>query len=366
MDGPLSGIRVIEFGNLIAAPHAAMMLADLGADVIKVEPPGGDLGRGFGPEVAGESAFFLAANRGKRSVVLDLRSADDRAAALELCGRADVVVSNLRAGALDRAGLSEAHVRAVNPGVVYAVVSAFAATGPEADRTGIDVVFQAEAGMVSISGDEGGPPAKTATTIGDYVAATNTALAVCAALVERNRTGRGRRVDVSLRDGLMAVQAGWNALTFAGGVQPERAGTASPYLAPNRVFKTADGEMALAIVSDPHWRILCHAIGREDLVVDYPSNEHRMEGRHRLESMLAGLFSSETTRHWVKLLGEAGLPVGAVLTIPEAFAAAPHMRLDLEPMPVTGSAIRLDGEQVVSTRRPPRLGEHTAEILGEG
>ena len=342
-----------------------MMLADFGADVIKVEPPSGDLGRAFGPKVEGESAFFLAANRGKRSVVIDVRSEEGRATALKLASTADVVINNLRTGAMERSGLGENDIRVVNPSVVYAVVSAFAPTGPEAERAGIDVVFQAEAGMVSISGDEGGPLSKTATTIGDYVAATNAALSICAALVERAATGRGRRVDVSLRDGLIAVQAGWNALAWTYGEQPRRRGTASPYLAPNQVFETADGHLAIAIISERHWEILCESLERPDLAERYPHNDHRMDHVDELAAELTEVFRSNTTDHWVKLLGDAGLAIGHVRSLFGAFEAAPHMKLELGVMPITGSAISVDGVQVGRTHRAPKLGEHTDEVSAE-
>jgi crotonobetainyl-CoA:carnitine CoA-transferase CaiB-like acyl-CoA transferase len=365
MSGPLTGITVVEFTNLIAGPHAGMMLADLGAQVIKVEPPSGDLGRGFGPYVDGESVFFQAANRGKRSIALDLRSEPDRQTALELCAISDVLIHNLRLGAMERAGLGEDDVRAINPTIVYAVVSAFASQGPEATRAGIDVVFQAESGMVSISGDQGGPPAKTATTIGDYVAATNTALAVCAALVDRAHTGRGRRVDVSLRDGLLSVQGGWNALAFATGAQPERTGTASPYLAPNQVFATEDGHIAVAIVSDRHFESFCDSLGRPDLAQSFPTNDSRMEARAELIAEIAPILAAGTADDWTTKLAAAGLPVGRVRTLAEAFAAAPHMRLDIGPMPVTGSPIKIDGETAVTRSPAPRLGEHGGEIRSE-
>lgn len=350
---PLAGVTVVEFTNLIAGPYAGMMLADLGATVVKVEPPSGDLGRSFGPYVDGQSAFFLAANRGKDSVVLDLRTESGRSEAMDLVRKADVVLHNLRAGAMERAGLGEDDVRSVNPSVIYAVVSAFS---PESDRAGIDVVFQAESGMVSISGDEGQPPSKTATTIGDYLAGTNTALAICAALVERAATGSGRRVDVSLRDGLLAVQAGWNALAFASGEQPRRRGTASPYLAPNQVFASREGQFALAIVSERHWTLLCDVLARPDLASRFPDNDTRMERLDELTSELEQIFATEDAAHWVDLLGDAGLPVGHVRTLLEAFDAAPHMRLDLGPMPITGSAISLDGHQLGHTTRAPKLG----------
>lgn len=370
----LDGIRVVEFGNLIAAPYAAMLLADLGADVVKVEPPSGDLGRAFGPFLNGESAFFLSVNRGKRSVVLDLQTGEGRGAALGLCRAADVVVHNLRRGAMERAGLGEDGVRAVNPTAVYAVVSAFGADGPMADRAGIDIVFQAESGMMSLTGEPGAAPGKTATTIADYVAGLNTALAVCAALVERAASGRGRRVDVSLRDGLIAVQAGWNALAFAEGGQPERTGTASPFLAPNQLFRSADGFLALAIVSDRHFALLCEALGRPDLAVAYPTNQDRMADRRRLAASLEEVFAAEPASAWVERLGAAGLPVGRVLTLPEVWSDPQvvhnQMVVDYDhpvagPVRGIGSPLRIDRSPARAERPPPPLGAHTAEVVAE-
>lgn len=371
---PLRGLRVVEFGNLIAAPYAGMLLADLGADVIKVEPPAGDLGRGFGPFLEGESAFFLAANRGKRSLCLDPKDPAAHRWLTELVRTADVVLSNLRHGAMERMGFSEEEVHRLSPGTIYAVVSAFGSEGPYADRAGIDVIFQGESGMISITGHEGDPPQKTATTIGDYVAATNTALAILAALWERRATGRGRRVDVSLRDGLFAVQAGWYALAFAAGTQPPRTGTASPFLAPNQVFNAADGPFTLAVVSDRHFRVLCEILDRADLAERYPTNEVRMRHRPELVEELQGIFARDRAENWVERLGEAGLPVGRVLPLLDAIddpqASYNEMHVAYEhpqagPVHAVGSPLRIDGSPAFSSRPPPALGEHTAEILRE-
>lgn len=369
-NGPLAGMRVVEFGNLIAGPYAGMLLADLGADVIKVEPPTGDLGRAFGPFTEGESVFFLAVNRGKRSVVLDLKEDGDRRRALALCSTADAIVHNLRKGVMERLGLGEDVVWTVKPDLIYTVVSAFGATGPYSDRAGIDVIFQAEAGMMSINGDPGSPPMKTGTTIGDYLAATNAALATCAALAQHPRTPR--RIDVSLRDGVIAAQSGWNALAFHAGAQPPKLGSASPYTAPNQTFETADGHLALAIVSDRHFAMLCGALKRPDLLERYPTNEQRMAARADLADVLDRTFAAGSTQHWVDLLASAGLPVGRALTILEAFEdpqvihngmavqmdhpAAGRLRL-------TGSPMHVDGLPALAGRPPPRLGEHTEEVL---
>jgi crotonobetainyl-CoA:carnitine CoA-transferase CaiB-like acyl-CoA transferase len=364
-NAPLTGLTVIEFGNLIAAPYAGMLLADLGAEVIKVEPPTGDLGRGFGPYLNGESAFFLSANRGKRSVVVDFPSDQGRDAALELCRTADAIITNLRPGAMERLGLAETDIRRINPSVVYGVVSAFGSDGPYAERSGIDVVFQGESGMMSITGDPGSPPGKTATTIGDYVAGTNLALGVCAALVERSRTGTGRRIDVSLRDGLLAVQGGWMALAFAAGAQPEKTGTASPYLAPNQAFAAADGHLTLAIVSDRHFERLCTALNRPDLAARYPTNDDRMTGRDELTATLTEIFRTAGVEDWIELLAPIGLPIGRVLTLPETWEDPQVIYNEMVPtyehpvagsFRVVGSPIRVDGRPAISKRPPPVLG----------
>ena len=370
--GPLAGTTVVEFGNLIAAPYAGMLLADLGARVIKVEPKNGDLGRQFGPYQHGESAFFMAVNRGKESIALDTGDWVSKRVLDNLVRKTDVVLHNLRHGAMERLGLGEERTRELNPRVIYAVASAFGSSGPYAKRPGIDVVFQGESGMISITGESKDGPRKTATTIGDYVAGTNVALAIAAALVEQPR--RGRRIDVSLRDGLMAVQSGWNALAFASHAQPERTGTASPFLAPNQVFEAADGVFTLAIVSDRHFQLLCDAIERADLAEAYPTNVERLGNLDSLARKLSRVFKTEGVEYWMTLLEQAGLPVGRVLTIPEAFddpqARHHEMLIEFEHpaaghVRTTGSPLRIDDSQARARSLPPTLGQHTRAILHE-
>lgn len=363
---------VVEFGNLIAAPYAAMLLADLGARVIKVEPAGGDLGRRFGPFQNGESAFFLSVNRGKESLALDTKDWISKRVLDNLVRKADVLIHNLRHGAMDRLGLGEKRALELNSTLIYTVISAFGATGPYAERSGIDVIFQGESGMISITGDAKDGPRKTATTIGDYVAGTNAALAVAAALAEDPRSGR--RIEVSLRDGLMAVQSGWNALNFVNEEQPPRTGTASPFLAPNQVFEAADAPFTLAIVSDQHFEILANALEHPELIDAYPDNETRMANRAKLTRALGRIFAAETAEHWVGLLGDAGIPVGRILSISEAFddpQSRHHGMLVEFEHPVaglvqtTGSPIRINETQARAGRIPPTLGQHTRELLIE-
>lgn len=372
--GPLAGVDVVEFGNLIAAPYASMVLADLGASVTKVEPLNGDLGRGFGPYVNGESVFFVAVNRGKRSLAVNPKNPRIAPALARLVESADVVINNLRHGSMERMGFAEEDVRAINPGAVYAVVSAFGADGPYAQRAGIDVIFQGESGMISVSGSPGDPPAKTATTIGDYVAATNAALAISAALVEKERTGVGRRVDVALRDGLIAVQSGWFALHLASGEQPEKTGTASPFLAPNRVFPTSDGLLALAIVSDRHFAILADELGRPDLAQRYRTNASRLEAGDVLASELEDLFRVADTETWVRRLENRGLPVGRILEFADVLSDPQVVHNEMvveEDHPAMGrirqlgSPLRISGAPARAATPAPTLGQHTREILIE-
>jgi CoA:oxalate CoA-transferase len=363
---------VVELGNLIAAPYATMLLADLGARVIKVEPVNGDLSRRFGPFQNGESLFFMVVNRGKESVALDTDDWRSKRVLDNLVRKADVVVSNLRNGAMDRLGLGDQRCQELNPTLIYASVNAFGANGPYAKRAGVDVIFQGESGMISITGDAKDGPHKTATTIADYLAGTNAALAVSAALAEHPR--RWRRIDISLRDGLMSVQSGWNALAHAGHAQPERTGTASPFLTPNQVFEAADRPFTLAIVSDRHFELLADALEKPDLATDYPTNDDRTRERESLVRKLGRIFKTADAEHWISLFEQAGLPAGRVLTIPEAFddpqarhhgmlvefehPAAGHVR-------TTGSPIRLDDARAMASAPPPTLGQHTGPVLHE-
>jgi crotonobetainyl-CoA:carnitine CoA-transferase CaiB-like acyl-CoA transferase len=370
--GPLRGTLVVEFGNLIAAPYAAMLLADLGARVVKVEPPEGDLSRGFGPHQNGESTFFMAVNRGKESLALDSKDWLSKRVLDNLIRKADVLVHNLRHGAIERIGFGKDRSHELNPKLIYASISAFGAEGPYAERAGIDIVFQGEAGMISITGGPKDSPMKTATTIGDYVAGTNAALAISAALAETPRSGR--QIDVSLRDGVMAVQSAWNALAFVNGEQPERVGTASPYVAPSQVFDAADGPFTLAVVSDRHFRVLAESLDMPDLIEAYPSNEVRMAKRDTLARRLTKVFKTQTADHWVSLLGEAGLPVGHVLTLSEALSdpQARHNEMIVEfdhpvagAVRATGSPIHIDGAPARAGTAPATLGQHTRPILRE-
>jgi len=363
--GPLARFRIAEFGNLVAAPYAGMLLADLGAEVIKIEPPEGDLARRFGPFIGPESVLFLSCNRGKKSVVLDLASDDGKATCLRLLANVDALLHNMRKGVMERLGLGWEALGTTNPRLVYCTISAFGSSGPDAGRSGVDIVFQGESGMIGLNGYSDDPPQKTATTIGDFMAGTNAALAVSAALAG----GSGGFIDVPLRDSLVAVQAGWNGLHFLNGDQPERLGTASPFLVPNQVFASSDGHFTLAITSDRHYAKLCDVLRLE---VDHPANAERMTHRTTVVERLQGVFAGNTTEHWLGLLGEAGLPAGRLLTLPEVFVQPQVLHNEMiftveHPsagrVKLTGSPIRWNGGATRSALPPPMLGEHTDLVL---
>ena len=372
--GPLDGIRVVEFGNLVAAPYCGMLLADLGADVIKVEPTTGDLSRAIGPFIKGESAFFMAVNRGKSSLAADPKVPVVAAALRRLVIGADVVVHNLRLGAMERMGLGHDDLAAAAPGLIYAVISAFGTTGPAAGRAGIDLVFQGESGMMSITGAEGEDPHKTATTIADFVAGTNAVAAICAALVGRSVSGRGRLVNVSLRDGLIAVQAGWNAQFFATGLKPSKTGTASPVTAPNQTLQTRDGHINIAVVSDRHFVQLCRLLVLDELFDDprFADNDSRVSNRAALADALEGVLGKQSTDHWIEMLGGAGLAVGRLLDLSAVFEDPQvihnEMLVEMQhqtagPIRVSGSPLRLDGEPARASQPPPVLGGGSRPIL---
>ncbi len=372
MNKPLAGIKVVEFGNLIAGPYCSMLLADMGADVTKVESRGGDLARSFGPYVDGYSYYFAAINRGKKSAVINPRADGSKEWVRKLCLEADVVVHNLRHGAMQRAGLGYDDLAQDNPGLVYAEISAFGSSGPDAERAGIDIIFQGESGMMRVSGSEGAPPAKTATTVADYMAGTNAAMGVSAALAGRAATGKGQKVEVSLRDGVIAIQSSWNAMYFATGEQPGRIGTGSWFTAPTETFETSDGHLNLAIVSDGHFKILCETLNLD--IVDDPrfaTNEARVTHRDALAELVNPLFAAASTDVWIERLHEIGLPAGRLMTMREVFddpqVQHNQMRVELPtehgPVPVTGSPIQLDGAPAIALDSPPALGEHTRDIL---
>jgi crotonobetainyl-CoA:carnitine CoA-transferase CaiB-like acyl-CoA transferase len=369
---PLAGVRIADLSRVLAGPYCTMVLADLGADVVKLErPQGGDETRTWGPPFAGgEAAYYLSVNRGKRSFAVDLSRPEGRELALELCAGADAVIENFKLGGAERLGVGYEHVRERNPRVVYCTISGFGSAREPKGRPGYDFVAQAESGLMSITGPEDGPPFKVGVALVDVLAGLHAAAAILAAL----HRGEGARIEVPLLDSGLAglVNVAQNALVT--GREPERHGNAHPNIVPYQDFETASGRIAIAAGNDGLFRALCGAIGREDLPDDerFATNAGRVEHRRELIPQLQERLRDRTAEEWVELLDAVGVPVGKVRSVPEALAAAAAagrpatVRVE---HPTAGSlelvASPIWGEVDPKPAAPPLLGEHTAEVLRE-
>lgn len=378
---PLSGMLVADLSRILAGPYATMLLADLGADVVKVEhPERGDDTRAWGPPWAGDqSAYYLALNRGKRSLAVDLKDPDGLAAVRTLCARADVVVQNFRPGTAERLGLGYADVAADNPGVVYCSISGFGPGHLRPDRPGFDVVIQGESGLMSTTGTPEGGPTKIGIPLADVLTGLNATTAVCAALVRRATTGRGEHIHVSLLNSALSalVQVGQSALVT--GAEPERVGHAHPSIVPYQTFPTADGDIIIAAGNDALYRALCTVVERPDLAEDprFRRNADRVAHRDILVAELTAALAKRSAEEWTALLSDAGVPVGKVRGVAEALRTADAsgdeatMTVD---HPVLGAVelirpgFRFTGaapQHGPAVLPPPLLGQHSVEVLRE-
>lgn len=371
---PLAGVKALELGALVAAPYCGMLLADLGADVIKVEPPEGDMARQFSPFLRGESAFFLSVNRGKRSIAVDLRQEEGRRIVRQLAESADVVVHNYRTGVAERLGLGYDDLARSNRGLVYCAISGYGPTGPMARRPGIDLLFQAESGMMAITGEPAGQPVKVGTNAADVYAATIASSCILAALVERARTGSGTRVDVALRDAFLALQACWVSSYLATGEQPRKLGAASPFTAPTDIFPTLDGSIVLAVVNEKHWHIFSELL---QLPVDpadarFADNASRVENAAELRDLVISALASRTVRDWLEEFDRAGIPAGQVLDYADVIADEQirHNEMVMSfshpvagDIHVQGVPFWLDGAKPPASAAPPVLGADTVDIV---
>ncbi len=323
MSGALEGVTVLDLSQGAAGPTCGMSLGDLGATVFKVEPPGGEWGRGLGPPfVEGVAAAFLGMNRNKRSIVIDLKAPGGAEVVLRLAARSDVALESFRPGVADRLGIGYEAMSAVNPRLIYAAISAFGQSGPWRDRPGVDGVAQAMGGIMSVTGTADGPPVKVGVPAADMAAGVYASQTILAALFARERSGRGQRVDVSLLDSLLAYQVVPLSMYLASGQAPCRLGSAAPYAAPNEVYATRDGHLMVAAYAPKRWQALCDVLGRPDLATDprFDTNEKRVAGRPALSEVLEPLFRARTTAEWTRLLQDADIICGPLLTYPELVA----------------------------------------------
>ncbi len=375
--GSLAGVRVLEVGVFMAAPFAAMQLADLGADVVKVESPdGGEPVRSTGPFVEGESSPFLRLNRGKRSVALDLKSDDGKAAFLALVDHADVLVENLRPGAMRRLGLGFDDLSARNPRLVYASASGFGQDGPLADRPGLDIMAQARGGLMSITGHPDGPPAKVGVPVADLTCGLYVAIAVLAALRERETSGHGQYVDVSLLESAVSL-AVWEAGRYwATGEVGGPLGSAHQSQAPYQAVPTSDGWLTLGAITPKTWAGLCAVLGLDELVDDprFQTSSARQAGRGELLPIVEERTQQHPTADLVSRLEAAGVPCAPIATYDQVFGDAHLAERDFfwdAPHPTAGD-VRQVGSPMRLSRTPPtraaagpRLGGHTREVLRE-
>ena len=375
--GPLAGLRIVDLTRVLAGPYCTMVLADLGAQVIKVEAPGGDDARGIGPFVGGRSAYFESLNRGKRSIALDLKQADDREVFDKLLARADVLVENFRPGAMERLGYGFAALHARHPRLVMASTSGFGHTGPYASRPAYDIVVQAMGGIMSLTGHPGGAPARVGTSIGDIAAGLFTAIGIQAALLERERTGRGRHVDVSMLDCQVAILENAIARFSATGEVPGPLGTRHPSITPFQALATRDGHLVVAAGNDALFAKLCRALGRESLPEDprFASNDLRTRHHDALVPLLEAALRVATTADWLARLGEAGIPCGPLNDVRQVMAdpqiAARNMIVSAEPtasqtLAMAGNPIKLSGVADPPVRpAAPALDADREAILAE-
>ncbi len=366
---PLAGVKVLDLSRVLAGPWAGQLLADYGAQVLKVERPGaGDDTRAWGPPWWGEgddkvAAYFLCANRGKRSVAIDIASAEGAATVRELAREADVVIENYKVGQLAKYGLDAASLHAVNPGLVYCSITGYGQDGPMAHKAGYDFAIQAEGGLMSITGEKGGEPQKVGVAVVDLMTGVYATTAILAALHERARTGKGRVIDAALFDVQVAMLANQASNQIVGGITPTRMGNAHPNIVPYQVFPTKDGHMVLAIGNDGQFQRFCEVAGHAGVAHDerFATNPARVKHRGELVPVLTGWALERTTAEWVALLEHAAVPCSPILDIAQVMEH-PHvhargMRIDAGDgaPPMIATPMRFDGQRPRASLPPPAL-----------
>ncbi len=368
----LSGIRVLELSRVLAGPWAGMTLADLGADVIKLEPPEGDDTRGLGPPfLDGRSAYFACCNRNKRSLVLDLRDPASRPVVARLAGWADIVIENYRSGVAETLGVDYATLSALNPRLIYCSVSGYGRDGSGAHRPGYDFVVQAEAGLMSITGATDGEPQKVGVAVADLFTGMNATTAILAALHARERSGVGQKIEVSLFDTQLQMLANVGANVLFSGTEAARFGNAHASIVPYQAFAAADGTLVVAVASEKLWHAFCAALGEPQWADDprFRRNADRVVHRDALAAAIAERIAGHPVAWWIERFDAAGVPAAPVNGVAAALAhplTAEHgMQIVIDGVPMLGSPLRLSRTPVQHHRAPPRLGADTEAILHE-
>jgi formyl-CoA transferase len=373
--GPLKGIRVLDFSRVLAGPFASQMLADLGAEVIKVEPPTGDDTRHFPPLREGVSHYFLSVNRSKKSIVVDLKTEEGAAIVRELAAASDILIENYRPGVMDRLGLGYERLAVDNPGLIYCAISGFGLTGPLRDRPSFDIVVQALSGALSVNGEAGREPTKLGIPLGDLVGGVYGPIAILAALHERATTGKGRLIDISLMDGMIGMLGYLAQLAFFTGEDPQPQGSEHPNLTPYGIYQTKNGAIVIACLTDNFWHRLCGALG-----LDEARNDPRfatIEGRKAFRADITAAIVERTMRFTLAELEEIltahhvphapVLGVQAALSHPHTVARGMVVQTDhpvLGRLPIIAPSFKFAGDALPEPGCPPTLGQHTDEILG--
>jgi CoA:oxalate CoA-transferase len=345
-EGPFSGLLVLDLTRVLAGPFCTLMLAELGARVVKVEhPDGGDDSRRFAPLIGGQSAYFQSLNRGKESIALDLKDEADRRLFLRMVRRADVLAENFRPGTLDRLGLGYDILQEVHPGLVYAAVSGFGHTGPWSAKPAYDLIAQALSGMMSVTGHPGGPPTKAGTSIGDITGGLFALAGIAAALYHRTRTGRGMKVDVAMLDGQLAILESAVIRYAATGMVPGPMGNSHPSIAPFEVFQAADRPLVICAGNDALFDSVCRTLGRPELARDarFASNDDRTRRSTELRAALEEVLRTAPAAHWLGLLEAAGVPCAPIQTIAEAVE---HPQTRARNMVVRAGGLRMAGNPI--------------------
>ncbi len=373
--GPLGGIRVLDLTRVLAGPSASLALADLGAEVLKIEPPdSGDETRSFPPFRDGESHYYLSVNRGKKSIVVDLKTDAGVALVKDLAAKCDVLIENYRPGVMDRFGLDYEALAAINPRLIYCSISGFGMTGPMRDRPSFDIVLQALSGALSVNGEPGGIPAKLGIPLGDLVGGINGPIGILAALHERSITGRGRLIDVSLLDGMLGMLGYLAQLAFFTGEDPQPQGSQHPNLVPYGVFPAQDGSIIIACLTNSFWERICQALGMQACTKDprFDTIEKRRDNRAAVNEMISGFTRQKSVQELLDLFTEYQVPHAPILGIKDALAQPQAVSREmvietdhptLGKIPIVNRSIKFPGDRQPVPTAPPVLGQHTDEIL---
>ena len=375
---PLAGRRILDLSRVLAGPWCTMILGDLGAEVIKVEnPKGGDDTRGWGPPyAAGESAYYLCANRNKKSVAIDLSCVEGQAAVKALAATSDVLVENYKLGGLDKYGLDYPSLSDQFPGLIYCSISGYGRKSPRAAEPGYDYVIQAEGGLMAINGDIDRPPVRVGVAVADLFTGMFAAQAILAALIAKDRDGLGQHIDMALFDSQLAMLANVGSSCLVSDEEPKRFGNSHPSVVPYRTFESADGRFVIAVGNDHQFGILCRdLLDRPDLADDarFATNSARVKNRDALDAILEPLIAQKPTHWWLESLHKVKVPCGEVRPMKAALGAAETLARGMvqsvsHPLagtvPLIGSPLKLGRTPVVAPKAPPLLGEHSGEILG--